>query len=52
MHLYYEVLLFQMAVWLWNMGYQRRRGLGGEPNYKDMAVVIGTQCYFHVAVFY
>ena len=48
----YEVWLFQMAVWLWNMGCQRRRGLGGERNYKDMAIVIRTQCYFHVAAFY
>ena len=48
----YEVWLFQMDVWLWNIGCQRRRGLCGERNYKDMAVVIGTQCYFHVAAFY
>ena len=38
-------------LWLWNMGCQPRRGLCGERNYKDMTIVIGTQCYFHVAAF-
>ena len=47
-----ELWLFQMAVWLWNMGCQRRRGSDGERKYKGMAVIIGIQCYFHVAAFY
>ena len=45
-------MIFQLSVWLWNIGCLRHRGLGVVRNFEDMAVVIEIQCYFHVAAFY
>lgn len=48
----YEVLRFQMAVWLCNKVCQLRRGWGSERNDKEVAAVLAIQCYFHLAPFY